>query len=125
MDKTVTITKHESYYDFAGPDYLLRQIIFHIGDLVWPTWFENAAGRKTYIQYADTGAKQGNMSVGRNMFLTEERFDAVVQRLRNDQVPCVFTVAEPEGFGQVASNDVFGSGGDCRPECDEHETGNV
>lgn len=109
MSDTVTIIKHSNYYKFEGPAHLLRQIIFHVQDLVWPQWFESVTGRAAVTKYAKTAQDTGSISIHRSQFLTEERYDKVIARLNNDGVAYRENRDESELAGQEPTEQTFGA----------------
>lgn len=54
----VHLTYTETGVVITGPANVLRNIMFLIGNVVWPKWCEDEKGREIYLGYAD-GCKEG------------------------------------------------------------------
>lgn len=97
---TITVEKHKAYFKFGGPLHLLRKIIFHTQDLIWPEWCENEKGRKTVLGYVDQAEKNGSISIGRRMFLDDQKYMKVIGRLVNEmEVVIKESDADPDNDG--------------------------
>lgn len=62
------VENQDTYTVFRGHPTLLRKIVFWLGDVVWPGWYENEKGRETYLKYADDCSK-GTVSLQDKGFL--------------------------------------------------------
>lgn len=61
-------------------NYWLRQIIFGIGDVVWPGWYDHEKGHSLYIGYYDTAVENGCVVIGGNRVFTAA-WDVVRKRI--------------------------------------------
>ncbi len=64
----VFVENHDGSTTFKGSPTVLRKIIFWVGDVVWPGWYENEQGKETYLGYANS-CEAGELSLQDDKFL--------------------------------------------------------
>lgn len=80
----------------TGPANVLRNMMFLIGNIVWPGWCEDEKGREIYLGYAD-GCKDGQVTVARKGF-----FDLAWENVRKHLEIDGVTIVEIKPENEVA-----------------------
>lgn len=80
----VFVENRDGSTTFYSHPTTLRKIIFWVGDVVWPGWYEDDEGRAQYEKYAKD-AKDGRIDIYEKGFL-DVSWPRVQQHMQVDQI---------------------------------------
>jgi hypothetical protein len=95
----VIAENHDGFTTFKGNPNVLRKIIWWIGDVVWPGWFFDEKGRKSYLDYAETCSK-GLIQISEKNFL-EIAWPKVAKHLDVDQIQIISIPSSIQEKGKI------------------------
>lgn len=72
---------------------ILRRIVFWIGDVIWPDWYNTENGKKAYLGYADK-VEDGELSVC-NKYFFDVAWPRIQKHLEADGIAIIRIT--PEG----------------------------